>query len=249
ERDRATHAAADQDAGAQPERLQHPEDHRRTVLDRRRAVDPARAPMPGEIDGDEAVVRREAGELPPPDAGIAARGVQEHEERAAVERGRNVGQGGRTRVQVVDGRAVDVDVLRVQGDPGYDAVARGVKFRKNSPTRGASPGSEGCSSSTSSRPHRHSPAAVRTITSVDSASTSQTTSLPFPSYHRAFSRSQVSPPRSPLTWTASTGAPRAKPGDDWSRSLAWNTARSGARTSPSSRSPASFVPPRNSGCS
>src|SRR5262249_13607260 len=154
----ATHAAADQDAGAEPERVQHAEDDRRTVLDRGRAVDAARAPMAGEIDGDEAVVRREPGELPPPDAGIAARGVQENEERAAVERGRNVGQGGRTRVQVVDGRAVDVDVLRVQGDPGYDAVARGVKFRKNSFTRGVSPGSARCSGITSSNPHRRSPA-------------------------------------------------------------------------------------------
>src|SRR5262249_61607623 len=96
QRDGTAHAAAEQDAGAEPERVEHAEDDRRAVLDRRRAVDPARAPVPGEVDGYDAVLRAEPGELPPPDAGVAARGVQEHEERAAVERGRNVGQGRRT---------------------------------------------------------------------------------------------------------------------------------------------------------
>src|SRR5262249_59304413 len=63
------------------------------------------------------------------EGGRGPRRVQEDERRAAIEGRRNVGQGRRAGVEVVDGGAVDVDVLRVQGDPGYDGVARGVKFR------------------------------------------------------------------------------------------------------------------------
>src|SRR5262249_59614069 len=104
------------------------------------------------------------------------------EQGAAIGGRRNVGQGRRAGVEVVDGGAVDVHVLRVQGDPGYDGVARGVKFRsvtrpssrRRSGGRARGPSGRaregaGCSGSTSARAHRRSPAAVSTTTPGGSA--------------------------------------------------------------------------------
>src|SRR4029453_5530625 len=111
ERHRAAHAPPHEDAGPRRDRGQEPRHDVGALLDRLRSLDAARAPVPRRVERDRAVVLAEPGELAAPHARVAARGVQQDEEGAAVERRRDVGQRRRTGMQVVDGRAVDLHVL------------------------------------------------------------------------------------------------------------------------------------------
>jgi hypothetical protein len=115
--DRSAHAAADEHAAPEAERGDEALDEHRVLLDAPEPVDPAGAPVPGQVERHGAVLGTEPLELAAPHPRVAARGVHEQEQVPAIERRRHAGERRRSRVQVVDRGAVDGDVLREQGDP------------------------------------------------------------------------------------------------------------------------------------
>ena len=90
-RDRGAHAAADEDERAQAERRRETHDEVGVRVGRGQALDAAGAPVAGKIERDDAVVESCGVDLSPPHAGVAARGVEEDEQAAAVEGGGDVG--------------------------------------------------------------------------------------------------------------------------------------------------------------
>jgi len=90
-RDGSPHTPSDQHERTEPHRVGEVDEGLRVRVDRRQALDAARAPVAREVERHDAVLLGRCRELPLPHARIAPRGMDEQEEPPAVERGRDVG--------------------------------------------------------------------------------------------------------------------------------------------------------------
>ena len=112
ERDVPAKAVTDEDRRRGREALEHASEQRGRRLDRRRPFEPARTPVPREVDRERTVVGAEVHDRATPESRAAALAVQEDQGRAPVEARRRTGQRHRAGVGVVDRRpVVEVEVL------------------------------------------------------------------------------------------------------------------------------------------